>query len=280
MNATNDWYDVTRLTDRSYRITEAARYGVFLVEGEERSVLVDAGIGVGDLYGLVADLVETPITLVLTHTHWDHIGAASQFDDVRVSPIELSPEGRVGIDSLTDEFRDRPAQFTERWIEGGNGFPDGFDPDEYAIDPVEATALSADESIDLGDRTLEVVPLPGHSPGHIGLLDPETDTLYGGDVIHFDRGLYLHFDDCDLDECIASLSRVRTLHDSEAFETLATSHNEPISGDDLDILEALIGGLEGIAADEREYEIVETDWGTARSYWIGGAAVLTPTEPK
>ena len=275
MNPTDEWYDVRQLTDRSYRITEAERYGAFLLEGNERSVLVDAGIGVGDLYALASDLVGTPITLVLTHTHWDHIGAASQFDDVRVSPAELPADGRVGIDSISGEFVDRPTQFSERWLEGDNGFPDGVDPETYAIDPFDAAALPADGSIDLGDRSLETVPLPGHSPGHVGFLDPATDTLYGGDVLHYGCGLYLHFEDCDLEACMDSLARVRTLHEADAFETLATSHNEPLSGGELSIVEELLEGLQGIAAGEREYEIVETDWGTARSYRIAGAEVLT-----
>ena len=278
MDAADGWYDVTRLTDRSYRITEADRYGSFLVEGTERSVLIDSGIGVGDLSGLVADLVETPVTLALTHTHWDHIGAAARFEDVRVSPAELPPDGRVAIDSLSGEFVERPTQFTERWLDAGNGFPDGTDPEGYTIEPVDATALPAEGAIDLGDRALEAVPLPGHSPGHIGLIDPETATLYGGDVIHFDRGLYIHFEDSDLDEYIESLRRVRTLREEGVFRTLATSHNEPLSGDALSLIDDLLAGLREIRAGERAPETVETDWGTAHSYRIGGSEVLTSTE--
>ena len=278
MNATHEWYDVTRLTDRSYRITEADRYGSFLVEGTERSVLIDAGIGVGNLAGLVADLVDTPITLVLTHTHWDHIGAAAQFDDVRVSPTELPSNGRIAIDSLTDEFVERPTQFTDRWTDAGNDFPDGFDPEGYTIEPADATALPADGSIDLGDRALETVPLPGHSPGHVGLIDPETATLYGGDVIHFDRGLYIHFEDSDIDEYIESFRRLRTLREDGAFETLATSHNESLSGDGLSLIDDLLAGLREIRAGERTAETVETDWGSAHSYRIGDSEVLTSTE--
>jgi glyoxylase-like metal-dependent hydrolase (beta-lactamase superfamily II) len=278
MNATDDWYDVTRLTDRSYRIDEGGDYGMFLIEGEERSILVDAAAGVGDLYGLVTALVETPITLVLTHTHWDHIGAASQFDDVRVSPAELPSDGRVTLDSLTDEFLERPARFVERWLDHGYELPDGVDPEAYEIEPADATALSVDEPIDLGDRTLEVVPLPGHSPGQIGLLDPATETLYGGDVIHYEYNLYIMFEDCDLDAYIESLERVRMLRDDGAFETLATSHNDPLSGDELTIVDDLLEGLREIAAGEREYEVVETDYGPARSYQIGRSKVLTATE--
>ncbi|TKR26240.1 MBL fold metallo-hydrolase [Natronomonas salsuginis] len=277
MNATDEWYEVSRLTENGYRITEANDYGMFLVEGDERAVLVDAGAGVGELHSVVTDLVDTPITLVLTHTHWDHIGAASQFDDVLVSPLELPPDGRIRVDSLSGEFVERPTQFTNRWVDAGKELPNDFDPSEHAIEPTDADPLPADGRIDLGDRSLEVIELPGHSPGHVGLLDSATDTLYGGDVIHFDHNLYVMFEDCDLEAYADSIARLKDLRDDGAFEVLATSHNEPLSGDDLDIVDDLLEGLHEIAADGREYEIVETDWGEARSYEIGDSDVLTKT---
>jgi len=277
MNGTDDWYEVTRLGERGYSIDEAEKYGSFLIAGEERSVLVDTGIGVGDLRGLVTGLVDTPVTVVLTHTHWDHIGAAAQFDDVLVSPRELPADGRVAIDSLSDEFVDRPETFVDRWVADGGAFPDGFEPDAYSVDPTPATAVPTADGIDLGDRTLEVYPLPGHSPGHLGLLDPSAGVFYGGDIVHIDRGVYLMFEDCDFDEYAESLARLVDLRDDGAFDTLATSHNEVLSGDDLSILDTLSDGFRDIAAGERDYSVVETDWGEARSYRIGDSAVLTKT---
>jgi glyoxylase-like metal-dependent hydrolase (beta-lactamase superfamily II) len=278
MNATDDWYDVTRLTDRSYHIDEGDGYGLFLVEGRDRSVLIDAGIGVGDLRGLAADLVDTPLTLLLTHTHWDHIGRAAQFAEVLVSPAELPSDGRVAIDSLSNEFTQRPARFSREWLEAGKAFPDDFDPATYGIDPAAAEPVPVDAGLDLGDRTLEVVPLPGHSPGHLGVLDPATDVLYGGDVIHFDHGLYAMFEDCDLGDYVASMARVRDLRDAGRFDVLATSHNEPVSGDDLSLLDDLHEGLREIDAGTRDYELVDSEWGTVRSYDVAGSAVQTRGE--
>jgi glyoxylase-like metal-dependent hydrolase (beta-lactamase superfamily II) len=277
MNRTDDWYEVTRLGERGYSIDEAEKYGSFLIAGDERSVLVDAGIGVGDLRGLVTGLVDTPITVVLTHTHWDHIGAAAQFDDVLVSPRELPADGRMAIDSLSEEFVDRPATFVDRWLADGGTFPDEFEPETYAVDPAPASAVPMADGIDLGDRTLDVYPLPGHSPGHLGLLDREAGVFYGGDIVHIDRGVYLMFEDCDFDEYVQSVAELLDLRDAGAFDTLATSHNEALSGDDLSILDTLYGGLREIADGERDYSVVETDRGEARSYRIGDSDVLTKT---
>jgi len=272
MNATDDWYDVEEIAPGSYRITEAGDYGCFLVEGAELSVVVDAGAGVGDLRGLVEGLTDRPVTLVLTHTHWDHIGAASEFEDVRVHGAELPADGVVRLDSLTDEFVDRPAQFLERWTGAGYDLPEGVTADSYGVDPAPAEALGG--AVDLGDRELEVVHLPGHSPGHVGLLDPATGILYGGDLVHYERDVYAMFEGCDPAAYVDSLKRAVELRD-EAFGTLATSHNDPLTGADLDLLEELAAGLRGILAGERTPETVETDWGPAHAYQVGPSTVLT-----
>jgi glyoxylase-like metal-dependent hydrolase (beta-lactamase superfamily II) len=276
MNATDDWYDVTRLRDTSFSIDEADGYGMFLVEGSERSALIDAGVGVGNLRGFVEDLVATPITLVLTHTHWDHLGAAAQFDDVLVGSAELPADGRVAVDSLSDEFTKRPAQFRDEWLEAGRAFPESVDPADYAITPVEASPVPFASGLDLGDRTLEFVALPGHAPGHLGVLDPEADVLYGGDVVHFDRGLYVMFEDCDLDDFVESMATVSDLRDEGRFDVLATSHNDPLAGSDLSLIDDLHEGLREIAAGERDYEVVDSPWGDVRSYHVADSDVLLP----
>lgn len=278
MNATDDWYDVSRPIQNGYSIDEGDGYGLFLVEGTDRSALIDAGIGVGDLRGLVSDLVDTPVTLVLTHTHWDHIGAAAQFDEVLVGPPELPADRRVAIDSLSDEFTQRPRQFTEEWLAAGRQYPDPVDPAEYTIDPADASPVPLESGLDLGDRTLEFVTLPGHSPGHLGVLDPAAKVLYGGDIVHFDHGLYVMFEDCDLGDYVDSMATVRDLRDDGRFEVLATSHNDPIVGDDLSLIDDLYWGLREIADGERDYEIVDCEWGDVRSYWIGDSEVQTRHE--
>lgn len=278
MNATDDWYDATRVAEGSYKLDEADGYGSFLVEGDDRALVIDAGVGVGDLRGLATEMVDLPLTLVLTHSHWDHIGAAAQFDDVFLGEGELPADGRVAIDSMTDEFDHRPTQFANRWVEDGNELPGGLAPDAHAIEPFDASPVPVDEGFDLGDRTLDVVPFPGHSPGHLGLLDPATGVLYGGDVIHFEKNLYVMFEDCDLGAYVDSMERLRDLRDGGAFDVLATSHNPPMSGDDLSLIDDLLKGLREIAADDRAYEIVETDWGEARSYQIGPSTVMTKVD--
>jgi glyoxylase-like metal-dependent hydrolase (beta-lactamase superfamily II) len=277
MNATDDWYEVSRLGDRSYRIVEADDYGAFLLEGSERALLIDAGVGVGDLRGLVAGLTDLPVTLLLTHTHWDHIGAAAGFETVLVHPAERPADGQVAVDTISAEFVHRPATFLDRWLADGNSLPEGVEPAGYDIAPVGTDPLPATGRLDLGDRALRIEHLPGHSPGHVGVLDADAGVLYGGDLLHYDRGIYAMFADCDLEAYVDSLARVRELREAGAVDTLATSHNEPLSGGDLALLEDLLAGLREILAGERDPEPVETDWGPAHRYRIGDSPVLTDT---
>jgi glyoxylase-like metal-dependent hydrolase (beta-lactamase superfamily II) len=275
MNGTDDWYDVDATVDDAYRIVEGGHYGQFLVPGSDRALVVDAGVGVGDLRGLVDGCVDVPTTLLLTHSHWDHIGNAARFDDVRVHDAERASDGSVSIDGLTDEFVHRPEQFVESWREDGNEFPERFDPEAYEIPTVdETTAVEDGDRIDLGDRTLEVLHTPGHSAGHLSLLDREAGVLYGGDVVHIDTGVYAHFENSDVRAFHETFERLVDLRDDGEFEVLHTSHN-PTFVDDLSILDKLKQGIGRILDGEAEPEPVDTAWGPAHRYEFDGSPVVT-----
>lgn len=65
------------------RIWDVARTAMYLVEGTEKAVLLDTGVGVGDLKELVGELTDKPVTVLVTHGHVDHAMGAAGFRDVR-----------------------------------------------------------------------------------------------------------------------------------------------------------------------------------------------------
>lgn len=283
MNNTTDWYDITRVSATTTQITETDNVRMFLVEGTEKAMLVDAGRGVGDLRALVESLTTLPIEMFITHWHWDHIGSAAAFDPVYISERERANDGRITIDAVTDEFVDSPRSFVTDWLDDGNEFPDSFDPDSFDILPVPASAvtpITPGTDLSLGDRSLTVLHLPGHTPGHFGLLDRENGILYGGDIIHMDRGLYLHFETGDVRACLESFELLTELHDDNAFDTLVTGHNDPITAEELSIVKSFRDGLREIRDDTREYTVVSTGYGDARQYEIEGSTVLTHHPPE
>lgn len=279
MNETTDWYDVEPFGQRDHRILEAERTlpcRMYLLTGEDTSLLIDAGVGVGDLRGLTDELVDTDVELLLTHTHWDHIGAAHQFDRVYAHPSERTDDGRVGLDTLTDEFVQRPPQFVSEYRDAGGTFPDAFDADAYTIPTATGVEpIEGGDTIDLGSRTIEIIDTPGHSLGHVAALDREAGVLHASDVVHIEKNLYVHFQNCDIETYVDTFETVIELREEGAFDTLTTAHNEPMSGDELSILDTLHEGLQAIIAGERTPEVVETKWGEANKYVIGQSEILT-----
>ena len=74
---TQGWYEVIEFAPGTYQISEAARWNMFLLVGEEKALSLDGGIGVGSVRRLCESITDLPVEHVLTHTHWDHVGAVA-----------------------------------------------------------------------------------------------------------------------------------------------------------------------------------------------------------
>jgi glyoxylase-like metal-dependent hydrolase (beta-lactamase superfamily II) len=222
------WYAVERLADRVTRLTEPhvhplMRANIFLVEGRDRDLVVDAGMGVAPLASEIARLRADPekrLALFVTHAHIDHVGAAHEFAEILVHPEEarelaapafmttlmgadIAPElravfGRAGYPEIGETFLEAlPAP--------------GFDPARWRLRGAEATRMVGEgDVIDLGDRRLEVLHLPGHSPGQLGLWEAATGTLFGADAL-YDGPLIYDAPGMSVADYAATLRRLRDL---------------------------------------------------------------------
>ncbi|MCB1686346.1 MAG: MBL fold metallo-hydrolase [Pseudomonadales bacterium] len=93
-----------------------------------------------------------------------------------------------------------------------DALPDAeFDPAAYTVAPTTVTrALDAGEILDLGDRHFEVLHLPGHSPGSMGLWEAASGTLFSGDAI-YDGVLLDELPDSHIADYIQTMKRLREL---------------------------------------------------------------------
>jgi glyoxylase-like metal-dependent hydrolase (beta-lactamase superfamily II) len=203
-----DWYRVTRLGDDVTLIDEPAiqpfyRCNMWHVRGRDRDLLFDSGLGAVPLRRHVALVRERPIVCVASHTHFDHIGGHHEFADRRVHGAEadiLAAPDRAR--TLADKYAD------ERMFDA---LPQGWDTAAYAVRPAPATSLLKDgDLLDLGDRVLEVIHTPGHSPGGIGLWEARTGILFSGDIV-YDGPLILDTYHADLRDYDASIERLARL---------------------------------------------------------------------
>lgn len=180
------WYETRRLDDGVTWIFEPHvapyyRCNLWHLRGRAHDLLLDSGMGVVPLRAQVALLAERPVLAVASHTHYDHIGGHHEFAERAVHAAEaalLAAPGRaetLAAESVSD------AIFTALP-------PGGWDAGRYRVTPAPATRLLQDgEVIDLGDRRLEVLHLPGHSPGSIGLWEAASGILFSGDAIYDGR---------------------------------------------------------------------------------------------
>jgi glyoxylase-like metal-dependent hydrolase (beta-lactamase superfamily II) len=87
----------------------------------------------------------------------------------------------------------------------------GYDVTAYALEPwVPTRTVAEGDRIDLGDRSFEVLHLPGHSPGCIGLWDEVAGVLFSGDAV-YDGELLDQLEDSDVTDYVATMERLREL---------------------------------------------------------------------
>lgn len=195
---------------------------MYLVEGAERDMILDTGMGVAPLRPyldrLRADSAK-PLLCVSSHAHLDHIGGAHEFDDRRIHAAEAGDLARPARYSLLKSGY--PPEELESYMAAGypplwdviiDALPHaGYDPEAYALQGAEPTGLLAEgDVVDLGDRRFEVWHLPGHSPGGIGLFERATGILISGDAI-YDGPLIYDGPGTDLADYEASFKKLEAL---------------------------------------------------------------------
>ena len=203
------WYRTRRFGDDVTLIWEPhvdpnVRCNIWHVRGRDRDLLFDSGMGMAPLRENVALLREKPVLCVASHSHFDHVGAHFEFEECLIHGGEA--------DILSHPTRDNTVISDYVTAEIFTAYPDaGFDPETYEIRAAPPTRLIDEgDVLDLGDRSLAVLHLPGHSPGCIALWEAATGTLFSGDVI-YDGPIYDQIYHSCVPDYIASMERVRDI---------------------------------------------------------------------
>ncbi len=212
----DDWFAVADLGEGLFRINEPHvhrffRGNVFLLRGRDADLLIDSGMGLRPLTPLVYALSSgAPLIAVATHSHADHIGGFHEFADRRAHSSEAAVCATMPEDeTFAGMFRalEEPvtAAPSPEWRK-----------EDYRILPAPLSCtLEEGDAIDLGDRRLTVLHLPGHSPGSIGLLDERNGVFFPGDAIY--RGMLVDdLPDSDRAAYRATMARIAALDVSVA----------------------------------------------------------------
>ncbi len=227
MRVAERWFDAEEAGDGVVRIWEAhvdplLRANLWLVRGRDRDLLVDTGLGIASLRDGLARLLERPVIAVATHRHYDHVGGLHEFDEIVAhgadAPSIAAADGFASL--VTEDFT--PEELHALTAAGYPAPPSGvlidalpyeaYDPRAYRVVPVTPTRIVEEgDVVDLGDRAFEVLHLPGHTPGSIGLWEAETATLFSGDCVYESGDLLDELPESNVHDYVDSMRRLRDL---------------------------------------------------------------------
>lgn len=170
---------------------------MYLLFGGDRTLLIDTGAEGIDIRGAVDKLVtewlkkngqsSTTLTVMHTHGHGDHVAGDASFAD------------RPNTEIVGHSAKEVAAYFAiENW------------PTEQA-------------SFDLGNRTVDILPTPGHHPSHVMVYDRSSKILFSGDALYPGR---LYFQCGKLDEYGASVKRLTAFAETHEITTVLGAHIE------------------------------------------------------
>lgn len=216
----HSWFTVQPIDGATYAISEYGHWEKvhsFLLLGQDKAVLIDTGLGIGNIKEITDTLTRLPIEVLTTHVHTDHIGSHGEFERIFVHAGDLDwlMHGIKGL-SIQQIRRDIGRDITRPT-------PDGFDPGTYTPFQGKPTGLLQDgDRIDLGGRTLTVYHTPGHSPGHVAFFDETQGLLFTGDLLYDETPIYAFYPSTSPVDLVHSLERIAEI---EGIQRIYGSHN-------------------------------------------------------
>ena len=150
-------YTERKLSESAYLIQGDKNESMYLINGKDKSLLIDAGMEDESLKEFCDRLTDKEIVCVLTHAHFDHIGKCGEFNEVYLDEkdLDMYRQQSSGSMSPVDNFVCKAADEIKKM----------------------------EEVYDLGDRKITTVALPGHTPGSVIFLDPYDKAVYCGDAL-------------------------------------------------------------------------------------------------
>lgn len=232
---------VKKLDDCIWLMDDNGEATGYLVCGEKKAAVIDTMNGIEDVHAVVRGITDLPLVVVNTHGHGDHILGNRYFDcDCFLHPADMKIAARHSRFPMFMRFfgRSKPKMPPFKPIDDG-------------------------DVIDLGGLTLEIILLPGHTPGGICPLLREKRVLFTGDSIN--HHLWMQLDDSlPLRKYLENLDKISWIT-GKADRIL---HGHAQDFDDISLFDELRSGIA---------ELIRTRGKGSSDYkWFGGRAKQYP----
>ena len=232
-------YPMVQFKKDTWEIDEFDCASMFLLIGTEKAMLIDCGMGIGDLRGAVEMLTDKPLIVVITHGHIDHTANARQFDEIWIHPKDKDRPIPQSLERRRFDT-ERIARRQKNCIGGAytmfNLYPYDLNVDLREPGPDEKMPVIHDlydgQQFDLGGgHIVTAYECPGHTAGEMVFLDEQTRSLFAGDALNFNLGV----SDCPVETTLRYLKRLRDLGDK--YDGIYNGHHDfralgaPLDGD-------------------------------------------------
>lgn len=212
-------YQIRKIDDHTWQLLDPFRTYLYVLEGTERAVLLDAGNGFSGLKETVKSLTDKPVSVVLTHGHFDHTGCAAEFDTCYLH----REDEKVLKEGFDKALRPSKMDYFSRIFET----PLAEGERNYLINarlPEKLEYLQDGDILDLGGRSLEVIETPAHTGGSICLLDKKNGYLFSGDTV-CNREILVYFDHSTSVEDV-KIQNEKLLKRRDEFKEIWPGHHE------------------------------------------------------
>ena len=226
-------YEIIKINEGTWRIEDNRHVRFFLLTGTKEALLIDSGMQVNNAKEIAEELTDLPLKLLNTHADRDHVGSNHEFETFYMHPSEAS--NYYNTQKKSGDF----------------------------------ISIYEGDVLDLGDRPLEIIGLPGHTPGSIAVLDINARVLISGDPIQ-DGSIFMFGIQREIHSYMKSLKRLDRFRDR--FDTIYPSHGTiPVYPN---LIDKLYDGAERIMRGEIPSKRVDMFGTPVDSFDVGAAVFL------
>ena len=263
INTKQDWYEVYKLNKNTYAIYEPNQWQEaisYLLIGSERAMLVDTLQGISNLKFVVDQLTELPIIVINTHSHYDHIGSNYQFDTIYGLQNTYTANNARGRSNRELQGNVTPGSI---WKNLPKNFSfEFYESKSYKIDKF----VKNGDVIDLGNRIIEVIHVPGHSPDSIILIDKKSRLMLTGDSF-YPAPIYVYSGSSSFQDFFISSQIMFSYRDDVDY--LLPGHNETMQS--VKFLSELRSATMAIINPTTDFKLIDGN----RSYDFGRFKIIT-----